>query len=356
MVITDDTPLKGKGKYKTIGDLKKASMDATNAAATSMRGMKPSEERDYMDNWMFDTHYKTKICPGNLTKRIKPLENMICYRVIMSRCFNNEDIQSKKVSKMILSSVTTNFIKELNLIHPSITGTFIDYLSRRIISELTEKPFEDRRASVMLHDGTSHVCNDSTNTICKYGIQYSKLPICRFLAYKKVQNTSLFKSCDILSEIFITSLCHSEAFGDIIEQKVVDSVYNKIIHTSNLTDSVVNPLIELYKQCMNEGHDILLNPAMGGELDDIQGRIISDADMVINDILFDLKCAKSRPILEIFQLLGYVSLLFLNKNYRRKINKIAILNLLQGTNDVYDISFLTKENFISFIKLLTSQE
>ena len=332
-------------------------MNATNAAATAIRSMEPSEERDYIDDWMFNTHYKSKIWNmGNLTERIKPLENEICYRVLMRRCFNDEDIRSKKVTTTILSSVTTNFIKELNLLHPSFTGTFIDYLSRRIISELTEKPFGDARASFILHDGISHLCNNSNNTICKYGIQSSQLPICRYLAYEKVKNTSLYKSCDILPEIFITSLCHSESFGDYIEQEVVNSIYNKLLHTPNLTDSLLNPLIELYKQYINEGQDILLNPGMGGELDNLQGRIPSDADMVMNDALFDIKCVKkSRPIIEIFQLLGYASLLFLNKNYRRKINKIAILNLLQGTYDTYDISFLTKDNFVAFIKILLKQ-
>jgi hypothetical protein len=357
MVVTDDTPLKGKGKYKTIGELKKASMGATNGAATAIRSMEPSEERDYIDDYMFNTHYKTKIWNmGNLTERIKPLENEICYRMIMRQCFNGEDIRSKKVTTIILSSVTTDFIKELNLLHPSFTGTFIDYLSRRIISELTEKPFEDGRAWMILNDGTSHSCTDSNNTICKYSIQSSRLPICRYLAYEKTKDTSLFKSCDILPEIFITSLCHSESFGDYIEQGVVDSIYNKLLHTSNLMDSLINPLTELYKQYIIEGQDILLNPGIGGELDDIQGRIPSDADMVINDTLFDIKCVKkSKPIIEIFQLLGYASLLFLNKNYRRKINKIAILNLLQGTYDTYDISFLTKDNFVAFIKILLKQ-
>jgi CRISPR/Cas system-associated exonuclease Cas4 (RecB family) len=100
---------------------------------------------------------------------------------------------------------------------------------------------------------------------------------------------------------------------------------------------------------------ILLNPSFGGELDDIEKSIPSDADLVTDDILIDIKCTKNQhPVSEITQLLGYSALILLNKNYRIKINKISIINILLGHITTYNIDFVNKENCIKYIQLLTN--
>ena len=168
-----------------------------------------------------------------------------------------------------------------------------------------------------------------------------------------MKNTVEYKTKDIIVEIFITSLFHSEAFGRAPQQEHFNKIYERLIKDTTVTDILIPALTELCNDLIKDKSNILLNPALGGDLDDVKTSIPSDADLVIDDILFDIKCTKKQhPILEITQLLGYSSLLMLNKRYRTKINKISIINILSGNITTYNIDFINKENCINYIKVL----
>ena len=114
-VIDESIAIKSK-KYKTIGDLKKAgikSMIQVTARMDRCIG------RDYLDKWIWDTYYSKKEMLGNLTMRIDNINNSICYREIMKRCFGNVDILSNNTTKEILSKPSIELIKELHTISPS---------------------------------------------------------------------------------------------------------------------------------------------------------------------------------------------------------------------------------------------
>lgn len=381
-------------KYKTIGELKNAGL--TSIIQTTAR-MEKSPERDYLDKWLYDTYYSKKKMYGSLTDRIDNISNKVCYREIMKRCFNNIDILLNHTSKQILSKETIDFITDLHSISASTLGSFIDYLMRRIISELMGKKFRDTRAG----GDRMHVCNKpiinytekklrdlkeickdiyiTQGTItkslskmskeimiqyllkkqdkCKYSIVMQHnciLPMCQFLSYEKAQETLEYKTKDIIPDIFITSLFHAEAFGFAPQQEDFNKMYVKLTTHNNINDILITPLTEMCKELIRDKSDILLNPAFGGELDDIEASLPCDADLVVDDILIDIKCTKtSNEIKEITQLLGYSSLIMLNKNYRKKINKISIINILSGTISVYSIDFVNKENCVKYIKILT---
>jgi len=77
---------------------------------------------------------------GNLTTRIKNISNKPCYHYIMKECFNNIDYSNfNKTIKKILNDECIQFIKTMHSIDSSLTGTFFDYLVRRIICEITKK-------------------------------------------------------------------------------------------------------------------------------------------------------------------------------------------------------------------------
>jgi hypothetical protein len=340
---------------------------------------------------------------GNLTMRIANINNSICYREIMKRCFGNVDILSNNTTKEILSKTSIDLITELHSISPSMLGTFIDYLMRRIISELTGTQFEDRRSN---RSETTHICKiainyedktlselkklcngsdvytkyDDCGTIkwilsemnkeemieylntkgdnCKLSIECMTkcvLPLCQHLCYGKTKNTVEYKTKDIIVEIFITSLFHSEAFGHAPQQEHFNKMYERLTKDIAVTDILIPALTELCNCLIKDKSSILLNPALGGDLDDIDSSIPSDADLVIDDILFDIKCTKNQhPILEITQLLGYSSLLMLNKRYRTKLNKISIINILSGNITTYNIDFINREDCVKYIQVLTN--
>jgi hypothetical protein len=425
--------------------------------------------KDYLTKWLYESHYSKQSMCGNLTDRIKKINNGICYAEIMKRCFNSYDIKKNMSSTTILGNKATNIVKEFYNICPSMCGSFIDYLLRRIISELTNRPFNDLRANKILkpdniityhsendniweyvknddwgcwtikkeaclssdmigeinerdrfvclekknewlkiiyknvegwvrwklpkcgnggnaatkdiecHSDTSmnienkyiqkvkgdniHMCSKG----CKYLVEQSvyfiqpeyinscSLETCQNVSYEKVKDTEKYKTKDILYDIFAISLCHTEAFGFCPKQEKLDKFNNKL--KSIIIDDLVEPLIEMCKNLIYDKKKILLNPALGGPLNHVgNSSIPSDADLVIDDILYDIKCTTSvgKEYYELLQLLGYSGLILLNKKYEHRINNMIILNILEGTSIKYNISYLEKDNFVKYIKQLTN--
>ena len=334
----DSRSIKSK-KYKTIGDLKKAGI---NSIIQTTARMDTSSERDYLDKWLYDTHYSKKEMCGNLTDRIENITNKICYREIIKRCFNDVDILSDNTTKQILSKPTVDFITELHSISPSIVGSFIDYLMRRIISELIGKEFIDSRSergSKIHHIETrnneneiNHLCkpivnyndktdielkqicldmgfcnilgvsdsainitikitkknmnnnfNDASRAIvikslnnitnkCKYktGGVFTCMqnnttktydttcifPKCQVLCYEKSKNTLEYKTENIIEDIFITSLFHSEAFLQGPKQDHFNEIYEKITTNCRIHDILIKPLTKMCKEIIKDKSDI----------------------------------------------------------------------------------------------------
>jgi hypothetical protein len=181
-------------------------------------------------------------------------------------------------------------------------------------------------------------------------------PKCQILCYQKTKNTSEYKTENIIEDIFITSLFHSEAFLQAPKQEHFNKVYEKLTTTNAIHDILIMPLTDICKELIKDKSDIFLNPALGGELDDVESSIPSDADLVVDDTLIDIKCTNtSNPISEITQLLGYSSLIMLNKKYRKNINKISIINMLSGIITTYNIDFVDKDDCVKYINLLTNK-
>jgi hypothetical protein len=413
--------------------------------------------KDYLTKWLYESHYSKQSMRGNLTDRIKKINNGICYAEIMKRCFNSYDIKKNMSSTTILGNKATNIVKEFYNICPSICGSFIDYLLRRIISELTNKPFSCLRANKVLKSDniiTYHSENDNIwehidnrnqevwtirkepilslpiigeikqmdtfigfeknkewlrinyNSIdgwvrwkmpeegkdtddinlmvenkylklkehncssgCKYVIEQSvyfiqpeyinscSLETCQNVSYEKVKDTEKYKTKDILYDIFAISLCHTEAFGFCPKQEKLDEFNNKL--KSIIINDLVEPLTEMCKNLIQDKTNILLNPALGGQLNNMENTSIpSDADIVIDDTIYDIKCTKTtnngKEYYEMLQLLGYSGLILLNKKYEHRINNMIILNILEGTSIKYNISYLEKDNFVKYIKQLTN--
>jgi hypothetical protein len=126
---------------------------------------------------------------------------------------------------------------------------------------------------------------------------------------------------------------------------------------NNNTDDLVCSLTEMCKAIIKDKADIILNPSLGGPLTELTGvSIPSDADLVVDDTIIDIKCTKTKKTLdyyEILQLLGYTGLLLLNKKYQRRINNMMILNILEGTCKIYNVAYLEKHNYVKYIKMLS---
>ena len=199
---------------------------------------------------------------------------------------------------------------------------------------------------------------------CKYKhcMHYNcNYPVCRVESYKKIKDTINYKTKDIIPEIFISSICHSESFIErmqtpsCINMKTFGKMYSIIsseVFLENLTQHIINPLIQYFTNYICN-KPVLLNPILGGIY---EYSIPADCDLVIGDVLIDIKCTiGDNSSYEIMQLLGYSALLENNPAYNKRINQISILNLLEGNILFYDTSHISKQQYLSFLKILTQK-
>lgn len=367
--------------------------------------MKPSLERDHLDTWLFDTHYRKITLSGPLTNRIKYINTQSCYREVMKRCFNGTNIIQTKTVRTILPEKTITFVAELHAISTSLTGVFIDYLIRRIISEKTCRQFMDGRAERELHIGEKTyacecyepprividyskytkkeliiVCKQKDisgysklnkdeicemieryrrwrlfKNECKLEVGYDstyQLPICMYKSYFKMRDITNYKTCDIVPEILITCLTHGMCFGGVPQQNTFNTIYDLLQQTDRVYTDLLEPLEKLCDELIQNKTTIELNPVLGCVIHDKP--FPADADLILDDTLIDIKCTKSNnELYEILQLLGYAAL-FQYKNEEKTVHTLKIVNILQGIEISYDIQEYNKENFSHYLNILTN--
>lgn len=359
--INDDTIIASL-RYNNIRDIKEDIKYCINYTSH----LKDIKLKKYLEDFLFENHYKMIFKSGSLTDRLKNINSNICYNSIYRNIFNNNYNDTIKKYN-ILPLKCSNIVKLLHSIDPSITGSFIDYLIRRIICELNNIEFYDSKASWCL-DSVDHICNCKD---CRYSIEFEyqdedevevfkkicTLPYCRLHSYNLTKLTNIYKTQDIIKEIFITSLSHGEAFGECPNQDNVNRILE--ILSSNLFD-LYTPLMILCKNIIKNKETIKLNPVFGGKLKSPVDNynIPSDADLIINDCLIDIKCTKNKSnskCCEILQLLGYSALSSFHTDNNKKINKIMILNILEGSIYKIDISNITDKNYENYIKFLCNK-
>lgn len=341
-IINLDIKISSK-KYKTIGELLKAPIKSIILVSIKEKDF---NIKSYLFEWLYQNHYSKKEMLGNLTDRIKKIANQPCYSHIIRNIFSNDILHTNKQSNQILNNNCVNFIKILHNIQASLTGTFLDYLIRRIICEKTNNVFYDSRA---------HFECSFQPRISNKQFSFDKLPITINESYERMTNTQHYRSENILLEIFTSSLSHTLAFGGIPNQDKIDNIIHLIQNTLNITELFYIPIEEICMELLGNETDILLNPSLGYKISLLNDKNIpSDCDFVINDVLYDIKCTiGDNSIYEILQLIGYASLLRFVTKYNRKINNVCVINLLQGYIINYDISYITDDQMINYLKFLT---
>jgi hypothetical protein len=183
--INDDTIIASL-RYNNIRDIKEDIKYCINYTSH----LKDIKLKKYLEDFLFENHYKMIFKSGCLTDRFKNINSNICYNSIYRNIFNNNYNDTIKKYN-ILPLKCSNIVKLLHSIDPSITGSFIDYLIRRIICELLNIEFDDSRTCRSL-DNVNHICNGED---CRYSIEFEyqdekevfkkicTLPYCRLHSY-----------------------------------------------------------------------------------------------------------------------------------------------------------------------------
>ena len=138
----EHTQLQNSKKYKTIGELLKAPIKSIILVSVKEPD---TTVRDYLFEWLFTNYYSKKEMTGNLTTRIRNINNKPCYTHIINHCFSG--IEPQKTIRQILNTGCLKFIQDLHYVEPSMAGCFLDYLLRRTICFHKKISFEDSKAS-----------------------------------------------------------------------------------------------------------------------------------------------------------------------------------------------------------------
>lgn len=337
-------------KYKTIKDVKNASH---SSAIKVIAKMQPSEERTHLCKWIFDTHYMNELPKAyKLTDKIKILDNNPCYNHTIQHCFNGIDPRNTSKRVPIPSLQENDTIKELHSISPQSTGIFLDYLVRRIICEITQIEFEDDRCN---RYATKNESTTTKTSITVFPFQQGQLfqktcnfNCCQIECYNKVKNTKKYKTQDILQDILIASYCHMESFDQCVQQQTHDKMI-KVISKETMNKTIAN-LFSFCKDLCNNSKFIATNPTLGTTI------IGADCDIIIDDILIELKC--TNDINEkycVLQTFAYAALLENAPKKSQKIKHICVINLFQATIEVFNMNQYNKTNMNKYFKILTNQ-
>jgi len=112
--------------------------------------MREGSIKEYLSKWAYEKFYSDLKLGGNLTNRIKSISGGICYRNIVETIFDRKDPLEKVTSSIVLTDdYCKSIIRNMHKENSSLTGIFMDYLIRRIISELTQEDFSDHRAMAL---------------------------------------------------------------------------------------------------------------------------------------------------------------------------------------------------------------
>ena len=355
MEITNElTPIKSKS-YSTIGDLLKAPVRSIISVTSRME---KCSERDFLYEWLYKNHYSKQTMEHNLTNRIKKISNKVCFDYFSKHCFNNLSLTDFK-TKTILTEKSIAIITRLHTIEPSLCGTFIDYLMRRIICKIKYIDFNDSRVDRMVYVNKQIDIKNTNGNFCPTIIvdtseplrtfnKYNGVEYCNYDLYFKVKDkNSSIKN--IMNDIFLISLCHGESFGGRPNTKKVEAILNEINNPEFYNDFVC-PFYNYCDELVKDKKNIYLNPALGC----IENNIPGDCDIIIDNKLIDIKCTiGDNSIYEILQLLGYCSLGQNNPKYNHiDIKEISIINLKKGIEYTYIIDNVTKDGLFKYLKIL----
>jgi hypothetical protein len=254
----------------------------------------------------------------NLTSIVKSISTRKYYTYIIQTFFQKKELEKTTTKIAIDNSI---FIV-LHNIDPCMFGVFFDYFSRRIICEILNDTFEDRRAETVI--------SSRRESTVFYG--FPEKIHSRKDCYKKTVDMKN-KTENIINELFVVSLSHPEFFGEKINKHKVRKFMDTLVSDETKMKEISASYIEYYSALVAMywiGEDVMINPYIG------DNDVSADCDLVIGNFLVEFKCSfRSSCIYEKLQLLGYACLLKNNKGVF--INNISVINPVLGIQETYCI-------------------
>jgi hypothetical protein len=213
--------------------------------------------------------------------------------------------------------------------------------------------------------------------LCKNGNKIGYiLPLCRYDSYNKTMDTINYKTSDIISEIFITSLCqYNRIYNSTDIDNYLKYLNNDVVNNDkDLNDNFIIPLYSICLTLLHEKSNILVNENISFNYE--SEYVGAECDLILDNTIIEIKCSKTfqkyiinpnsqlpnnnvldfhKKIINnkiLSQLLGYSAMLLLNPKYNIKVNTICIVNILEGNITIYNIHKLQESQFKTFLNKL----
>jgi hypothetical protein len=264
----------------------------------------------YLQRWLFKNHYMHKKMEGNLTSRIlNCMNNEVYYYGVVENCFDNFDVIERNVVEVsdVFGTEYFKLVEKLNLLHPSLFGTFMENLVRTMMGKNIEH---------------INISGNALTNVFLYTLKHSYFGLLNFGEKPEEQEIkdkfiSMFEEPDT-SEIFYKPL--KRFCMEIIENKDTSSVD--------------------FGQGCCQGLECVISEVFPAAY-----------DLAVEDALYEIKCTrKPKPIYETLQLLSYASMMRCNPTINKKINVISVIDLYRGRIVGCDISSLTMDQMMRYLK------
>ena len=278
---------------------------------------------------------------GCLTDRVKKLLTLYDIDEILLNYVVN--LKPYEDESLLLEVDVIDSLNTMHCIYPSVFGSFIDYLIRRLVAEIKHIPIEDARAHNITRNNShidllSHLGDSERLFWTTWHADLGR-------NYKKFVDVDGISTRTILRDIFDVSLSHSMSFYRTGRCEDITRLQNTITENSDMLIEFIDEIstrLKQYSGC------IQLNPSFGSV------GIPSDCDVIVGNTIIDIKMSKrAEDRYNICQLLGYSALCY--EKDGTMINDIRVLNPLRNVTQKWDISRWDGSQRSRFVNFLRNQ-
>ncbi len=336
MKITDIVSF-GKYKGKTfesiVGD-----KSYVNYILSNFEGNTPQRKEMLDFLRLYDSRDTSKKAVGSITSRCKIFqENRDLEPFFKTIGFERKFIVERPIMP---SSLFRKYISKLKAVDPSLTGIYIDYLVRFLISVRRGSKFIDDRAEEIISRGK---CDELLDlSLPKIDFSYNLINT----SNRDISNLHFYSL-----NLYSISLCHSLYFGRLpskyLEMIPVISEFDFQFFIDELYTIVGDYLLS----GTTDNTPIKLNPSF--EYSSSDEKLCGDPDLIIGESLIDIKVT-SYPMnnYELLQLFGYFAL---SSSCGCRITNIATFNLDKCCLYSVDVSTINEEKVDFILKYFTNQ-
>lgn len=270
----------------------------------------------------------------NVTSIARSLCAKYKYKVIVKDILGGIDLIESTKSASFLSKKSLELINKLNAISGPITGSFLEYLTKCICCECYGIEYTDDIVLNMIPRSVAF-----------------QFPVSLSDAYMYVKLTGDCEQTAV--EILYLSCSHALRFTSKINFDKIQQMV-EVLETTTRLPYLIKDIKSMFKPIQSPS--VSVGPVFGYFMPQYGCQIPSDGDLIVDDIIYEIKCVKKvNEIYNFLQILFYYSLSkSLPKDDGYDLNEGIVLNFYQGEYKRYNLSVFNAKCIERVVKLMKS--